>query len=305
MNARICPRILIAASLCCCTPLVAQLQGTVTAVGPLAVAASTASGSNTMSTPAGPLPWSFGLFLAGPSFQEHASYSGWSSDGDLLAQLHIAYSARVLAGNGAASSGVNTVRWDLTAPQSTPVSFEIDFRDLTLAGSPQPLVVVDIGDDGVVEFTNGQPAVPGVWTAGPTPLRVRVTTYAAVNGIGQTLAGLTLRALPANGITVTQWNGGCGGFLSLNPTFVDKGLTVFSSIGDLVVLGLDAAPIVFPTINGLPCILLPRADVIVMQTVNYGVHLPLGLLPPLSFWVQSAKVTPTEIRLSPAFRVQS
>ena len=235
------------------------------------------------------------------------------------AGVHIYNQVGVASGgvSPVAASGEADVLLQFTATSPMVVALRVDHVVDGTAGFPMPLVEIDVGNDGTVEYgTSPAATFPG---SGPFPLLlgavatpVRVHVRVELNGDGFGTSTLDVKVVPAEPLTVVQAaSAGCDipmGPLTATPRF-DGGLDLFVPYsGDPVVMvfGLGLAPILLPPTAFLPCLLLPSADLLLPLASPNSLLLPLpAAVRPVAFWAQGVRVAPQGLLTTNAVRVDA
>ena len=312
-------RIVVCASIGC---VATAQQLTVAAATPLTVSAQNAGTTTSNSIPAGPLAsvgWinasspGGGLAQANVVWQVEATPISLSFDTWQMATVLPQATAPA-----SASAGPHEYLLHLTSP--SPMSMLISAHrwfDLFPA-SPLPQLQVDVLDDGVPEFvltsTQTGPSWPiAVVTTGPlpVPIRVRLASLATAGGTGGN-ASLRLTATPNNGLDISRVVIGCSpsNALECHPSFVGTGVDFWASSSpfypSVLVLGLGPQPVVFPTVLGVPCILGPSPDLLVLVTPSTTMPFTLPLPPavrPVTVYAQVVQLPLPLLFFTDAFRV--
>lgn len=288
----------------------AQVAASLTALAPIAVTASEPGLTVSDTRPIGPLPSSDYLNAGLPSGAFAAigfAYVG----GDASASA--VFSQQAWIGSSTAT-GTNTAAGpaefllEFQCPTQTYVWLSVTFDDSTVPGSPQPAMLIDVGNDGIFDFVNGiqaQPLAP--LTVGPVPLSLRVWMSAALQQIGQVRSELGIAITPRTDVHATPAAIGCAlgaAAISVTPTFLDQGVRVGagSFVPSMpfvfVVFGWGTQPLLLPSNGAATCLLVPTVDVVVPLAFQ---HIDVPLPPavrPITFWVQGvlpdAQLLPTD-----------
>lgn len=182
------------------------------------------------------------------------------------------------------------------------------------AGTASPTVRVDFGADGIVEFVGlGSLEFVLPASAGILSVRIEATTVASLPG--DALLDLTVRLTPADASILPQVLGCDYGFFdSLRvQSRLDHGIE-FAALPSgqdpvVLVLGLNAAPVLLPTVSALPCVVWPTPDVVQLMPIasggpNYVLALPSALRP-VTFYAQGVRVTAGGLQTTSAWRVEA
>lgn len=185
-----------------------------------------------------------------------------------------------------------------SAPRAIRILAEI--ASTATAGQPAPRLDIDLNDNGVVDgdtFSGGFETGAMLIGGSAIPLRLTVGGGAAVTN-GEAAAfhvEVLLRVLPVNDVTILRTGIGCTaglGFL-VNEAFDHRGvrLGLQSALNPhVIVLGLTVHPTVVSTV-GLPCILMPAPEVLVLGQPG-GIDLPIPpAVRPFSFHAQAVALS--------------
>ena len=181
-------------------------------------------------------------------------------------------------GPAGGSYGVFELGVAIALPLPQLVQVRIDHDESLPAGVPMPQLLVDLYDDGIVEVTEASPGSLLVYaTVGTTPLNIRVRLAGGMNlpngGSGRLQSYVRIRVTPTWSTMIAPLASGCSGdelavsrlFASPDVIRIDAPPSSFASL-TVLVMGLDLGPAVLPgvSLNGLPCLLLPRPDLLVL-----------------------------------------
>ncbi len=262
------------------SPLQAQTFQ-MSAVNPVTVQAQDATQVHTAWQPAGPIPpWTqlaatiqvpnSSSLAARAYLAMNASHQPHVARGDL--QLYLTATAGALAELQPSEFLV-----DFTNPTASPVMFTFSRTITGTAGTPLPLLEVDLMDDGSVDYTLAGPQPEWqriVAASANVPTRIRLSGVLASPGsIG---LEFRIRVTPAY-TTVTNTVSGCFGVnLDMQPRLDgDLGYTV--GLGGLtgptaVVFGLTPQPQLLGTMSqsNAPCMLWPRPDAVMLWPQGFG-----------------------------------
>lgn len=273
-------------------------QGSVTmeVTAPITIVCSDGATVSTDTQPVGAAS-SFYLSAATPhSYAAVSSETHYSDTG-----MRVTVGVRTDLGNPAPTGAIAviapaSVLVHLSCATTTAVYWNPIFTDLTQAGSLQPGIDIDFGDDGVLEYVNGnQVSLTLPLSLEPQPLPVRITFSSSALTPGIAASSLILEALPATAISSTLAAVSCTapGITAL-PTFFDNGVRLKASSFQpmmpwlAMVIGWDTAPVLLPSLGQSPCLLLPTPDIVVLQGLGIApldVPLPPAVRP-VRFWVQ-------------------
>ncbi len=304
------PRIVLVANLLS-MPLAAQtVQASITALQPLSATATVAT-TATSSSPAGALT-QFGGLTASPGPGASASLSWMAVDSDLQTFVGLEHTLLVSPGPGG-TAAVGQLEYEVTFVAPVPLfgRLEVARSDNLTGGASAATVALDRDGDGVYEIPSLDSAAvlsTQFFWFGPTPrkVRVRIANQLAVPGISTGSVSLMVR--PENGLFFVPTAVGCGSApmsLEAAPVFPSTGVrvTLNNSFGiqfGVLVLGLAQQPVLFPSLGGAPCLLVPRPDVLVPIAPSQIGSLDIGLpasVRPVTIDMQAATLD-SALRLS-------
>lgn len=280
---------------------VAQVSVSVTALTPLTATCTSSSGPVIDSRPAGPLPLSDFLLANTILASATAGHSCTAVPTSVSCTFTSTGSVVPFSPNGSiASSGPNEYLVTIQTVTTNRVALTVTFEGSTTTGTNTPLALVDIGNDGQFDFSNGTQLtfLPPLFV-GPQPLLLRVRTEGKALVGGLYTSQLTIGVTPANDMGMTRTVIGCDpqATFELLPSFIDLGLELTaianpSTSPVFAVFGFGVQPVLLPLFGQAPCLLLPRPDIVVPMVNS---TLPIALPPavrPLTFWVQGVTVVP-------------
>lgn len=291
------PTVFLFAAAIASQPLAAQVSVSLTALSPVVVTASDGVVTNQNTQPAGPLPQ--GLFsldstVAGGTITSFAS----ETDVDSRSALCIAGIGCHVA-NGASNGASNVVELlaTFTAATNTLVRFRVDFDGAIPAGATAPQALVDVGNDGTIDYANGvQLQFFGPQMLGPQPLQFRLVLDGALLQQGFLANDIRITVEPENDMQITTAAVGCLGIgIDVAPSFLNRGISVRRNVGSssprVYVFGLQTQPFLLPTVSVLPCLVLPRPDVVVVipSFGDFALALPAAVRP-ATLWVQPVEL---------------
>lgn len=292
-----------------------QVHVSASAVAPMVVEASLASSTVNQSQPAGPLPF-VGLLqaeTAGFASTARANWSFWASTQAATFDLDL-QAVATLAPGATATSGEHEVLVHFSSSVPLLANLELTATLAATAGNEVPLARVDVFDDGIAELTEASPAGSVALALGPSPVPVRVRARIEAGPGGVMHAHIRLRLVPDNRLVIGTFVSGCTfeSALTATPSFVGTGVDFrvqSSRPQDLHVLalGLAAAPLALPPLEGLPCILLPRLDVLIpMPLLAQIEHVSIPpAVHPLLLFAQAARLDATGIHLTEGLLVNA
>jgi hypothetical protein len=201
------------------------------------------------------------------------------------------------SGTGAsADCGQAEILCTFAASAPVTVLIELDWTLAAPAGTPIPLVQVDLGNNGTLEHAGTQPNTTrtiGRLQLGTTPLAavVRLDSPTWTPPGGPLSSSVTLRVRPDHGQVIMPSTPPCAGArLVGDATFGGDLLLAVSPHQALqfLVVGLAAQPIPLPT--AAPCLLMPARDAIVPFSGSTYL-LPMANLHGMPLWDQVVTFT--------------
>lgn len=299
-------------ALCCVRQAQAQITVSATAPNPLSVSASSTIGAQSDTLPAGPL--GSAVWLSAFQFPAIASFTQVVAVNHAEARLdwtlHAQLDGSLGPAVGSASCGPNVVDLQLSTAQPTQVLLEVVFVNLSTPGAPTPGFTIDIGNDGIVENTNGQwsSLAQAFLSLDSQPVTIRVTASTDVAAQGTARAVAALRVTPRHTDVSPPLVLGCGGIaLNVLPTFTATGIDVFTGNPGwptAVVFGFAPQPILLPSTIGQPCLLYPQLDVVLPAPPTGPLSIPLpATVRPFQVWVQAVGIAPLGLGISSAHRL--
>jgi hypothetical protein len=301
---------LLLATLALTSGLAAQtVSASFTALAPLTAQCTIGAGTNSNAVPAGPMS---------PVYNATASITGQGSmihsqamvDGFLIPddrQVQITAS-NFLFGTGVGFPQTASAEQDLlvqvSATSAAPVRVNVFPRLELSAGVPAPLLEIDVGNDGLVDWVGAYGTSElGSFVLGPQPLPIRMrlvsTLPIAPNYVYlQSTAAITLLVTPDNQLGVFQNVVGCTGIGSMEPpapVFDGRGVDVLTNPA-VFVIGSGTQPVLFGPQSPLPflsgCLLLPTPDVLLWAPSGH-LRLPLpAALRPATLYLQAVFIGP-------------
>lgn len=246
---------------------------------------------------------------------EWYSYSGPS---EML--VEIASQASVTPTQTAMAAAVDAfdVVLELSAPVPTLVDISFERLDFLSVGAAWPLLSIDFGNDGVLEWNNLPVQGWGLSQVliGAQPVQVRISMSTAVSAAvtqeQSVLSRLELIVRPNNELQVVQTATGCvPGFseLSYGQVFHQRGLRLAALSPSLFVLGATAQPTLLTPQFVIPfvttCLLMPSPDIVLWQPSGVlSLDLPAALRPSM-FHVQAVSVTANGFATTDAYQIQA
>ena len=293
----------------------AQVSVSATALTPIVATASGSGGTATQSLPIGPLPFQTFLHSGSPGvpgaqFQHFFSGNSWSGDYGCMIQA----AGGTVAG-GTASIGPCEILVEMQAPQTTYVHLEVTADNYTVAGTAQPRIDIDVGNDGVVEYFNGHQAIPmPALTVGPQKLQLRLILEANAGAFESAWLQLDIKVRPQPSFGVLQTAASCsvfgpGGIEALG-SFLPNGVNLVAwsspSTPIVLVLGASASPQLLPSNLGLPCLLVPSLDATIPLAGGPGLEFVIpASVRPFTFFAQTAQVEGGQLVVSNGLRINA
>lgn len=209
-------------------------------------------------------------------------------------------------------SGPQEFLVEFTASAAVPAVIEIFRHSDVTAGVAWPSVQIDLDNNGSIEIPD-LPLGVSSFTAPPTfgtqPAFVRVRIDAIVQGIGESLTNVEVAIRPPIDTQIARVALGCGAApLQAYRVFPDRGIE--ANLFQLprptfFVVGLQSQPQLLPSVNGLPCLVVPAADFVLLQG-NGRLHVPLpSTLRPITFWLQAIVIEGTDLLTTDAYRIDA
>jgi hypothetical protein len=174
-------------------------------------------------------------------------------------------------------------------------------------GTPAPQLELDLFDDGLVEWSTLVSGGPVSVLVGPTPVAIRIRGAASLPSNGLSQAEGIIEITPDNHVDILQLVQGCVGLLRFEQAFAHDGVRLSVPAGYLCVgvFGLGVQPLVLPAYAGLPCLLLPSPDVLVVIPAN-GYDLPIPApVRPLVFFAQAVWIDVQGLATTPGYRASA
>ena len=207
----------------------------------------------------------------------------WVGPGDLVATLH--------------------------ATTPTPVLIDISRVFASSSGAPMPPHLVDVGNDGVVDF-NELSFGPGTTSRvlGPTALPIVLRGAVGLDQDGAVLLSLRITVRPDNALQVNGIAPGCSSTagLAVEPAFVGRGLRFSNFQPDpmVVVLGVSPAPFAAFGASGSPCWWMPSLDILTFVPSGQSFLQPLpAAVRPVTVWAQAVLLTPAGLTPTDSFAI--
>lgn len=283
-----------------------QINVSVATAAPISVTSTSGGATSSQSLPAGALGATSYITTIGATGQAWASFAHSVYTGPMWAGVSVFTQAVVGNGGTSADAGSHTLLIQFQTNTPTAIELEVLFDDNSQAGSPLPRANVDIGNDGQIDYFNGQLATPGlgVINIGPQPLTIAVHVDASLSQQGYAEAGLTINVRPYNSLWIQEVALGCAGGgsadLGVAPIFADRGVTVgalqFQNYPQVMVFGFSAQPVLLPSNGSLPCLLVPSPDITIASFSSQQLSIPLpATVRPIQFWCQSVFLAGTQL----------
>jgi hypothetical protein len=218
-------------------------------------------------------------------------------------------------GPSPASASVTSSDYLLLLSNPTPIDVELRLSRLiaALSGPPLQSLQVDVGNDGSIELSESSNTNTVVMTLvlGPVPTPVRFRNQ--VSSTMSLFTQITVDVTPTSRIFIVPAILGCnvGHQQVAFPNF-DNGLEL-RTVGPLLasqptvgILGLGVQPIVLPSAQTFPCLLLPTPDLLVFLPVGQAFTLLLpAAVRPITFWTQAVVLDPMGLQTTNGFQVSA
>jgi hypothetical protein len=282
------------------SPLDAQSVGvSLSAINTLPVTVTDGPQTVNSSSPTGPLPDQGEVRAWLPNVVADVQ---WRGGGAVSAWARITQQVAVAPGTTGATGNSGPHELLVTFTSSAPLQVKLNASRIVQAapGAPWPAMDLDIGNDGTLEATNLSTLNPAHWSAslGPQPLQVRVVLNASLGTADYVFNDLFLWIEPDDGIDLRVLVSGCNPTLPPPPPFANRQfdgsivLVMPQPPGTIavIVFGFAPQPAFLGLSVGLPCLLLPSPDVLVVQTAAISLPLPPSVRP-VTLYVQGVSVT--------------
>lgn len=296
----------IAALLACFPPLAAQaVTASMSALTPLTAQVSDGTQTVSATLPAGPLASYSGTGASLPGAANGYAVMNWhvyGGDTQAAASLELALGNPTGLPFFLGNVGPEELLVEFTS--AVPVTGTLQLyrsTDLT-PGAPWPSIQIDFDNNGVFEVPSLSALSPTSRTAsfGPQPLLVRIRIAAAVVGNMESYTTVFLVLVPDNNLTITTAVASCNPTSPPPPPFVQPlfgnqglrlGLEQQPFAPSLMVIGFAAQPLLLSVHATMPCLLLPRPDVVLFEPTG---RLDLPLPPsvrPVTFFAQGVTLS--------------
>lgn len=183
-------------------------------------------------------------------------------------------------------------------------------------GAQQPLVKVDVFDDGqpeaVATTALSGPVQPlAVVTVGSQPLPIRISMSSLATAPGSHAGSLLrIEVAPFNQLAIDRVALGCGPMNDLLcvPWWTGNGVAFFADgalMPSVLALGLAPQPVLLPSFGAETCLLVPRPDA-VLPLVGLGMPSTLALpaaVRPVTVYAQVVRFAQGSLRVTDAFRI--
>lgn len=277
--------------------LPAQIHASVALAGDYQVAVTLTGSTTVASQPAGFAPTTVTL-QTGQQPNAAAGF-GWNvlDQGPFGLSFTAFLNLALLVPNASAQKPVSDLVLTLTAPGATPVRVQ-PTRQQNLTGAGQlPQWDVDLGDDGVPDYTAAMPTLaPVSLVLGPQPTRIRLHNAASLQQTGVVQFLLRLDVVPDNGVAVTGITSGCSqSEMYLGSALAGTGgdvawMGLLAEEPQWAVLGLSTAWLPLPlTLSAAPnCVLAVSPDVVFPIFPFSYTAMPIpAALRPVTLWTQN------------------
>ena len=293
------------------SPVTAQISFTASAVTPITCRATAGAVADIQTLPAGPLTLPTihqASASAQPAPQVGSMFVHVLPNGSALglaSVISLGVSGSASAPNGSADASVDPfeVVVNLTSAGSRPVTIEGIIQQTVSPGQPMPLVEIDVGNDGSIEWTTAV----GVPQANPvalvldtfdTPVLVRcsaaVSTAASPGGQIESSTSIDIRVEADNNIDISEVVAGCTTpLVAFGQAPTHDGLRLAPLFGNAMVaaFGLSTSPVMLPNPAPVACLLLPSPDLIVfVPAAGFDLPVPASVRP-ISIFAQAAIIS--------------
>lgn len=287
---------LLALPLLTATPALAQsYSAQIAALQPLSATASYGAQTSSQSLPAGQLPTTGSIVAQAFASTARLDWAAETTDTHTSVSLdNFLFAFSQPSSPGSAAVGPNELLVEFQPTGSLSATLEV-VTTWSSPNGPAPSVIVDLGNDGVIDLANPNSTISVALPAGQI-YQVRVVLEATLPAPTQPAApvstnsnGVTLTVRPSNNIFVTETVGRCmnyGPFLTLADAFANQGLAIETFAPTplaVLVFGFGPLAALLPIpASPLPCILLPQPDVVMLlpqQVQTMMVPLPAAVRP--------------------------
>lgn len=269
-----------------------QVAVSLSSPNPLVMSSTGTGAANNWQIPGGQLA-NFGYYApqlagAGPAF---LTWTTQAASTIAALSLH----QQISAGAGVtASVGENEFLFIVSATAPINVTLKLESLLHASAGVAIPAMTVDVGDDGMIDYTQATVFYEQGFSIGNSPLPIRITMENEVAATGLSWSSLFVTVKPQNNLVIQPAAIGCTGAspdLFCDPTFVGAGVEFVRqplfSLPAVVVLGLGVQPMLLPISTPVaPCLLLPRPDAVITLFANSHTVLIPPAVRPVTFWGQ-------------------
>lgn len=303
---------------CCLGSAVVAQTPSVTCSVPTAGSLVAQFGASQQSTtlPAGPTAAVGSLNAATPTSPGYAVTAvTWNiAAGSGSFDFFLTTTAEVVGGSGLADSGTLSFLVTVAFPTPTPVSLSLDHAIQGDPGNPLATGRIDIDDDGTLEVSEISPPGPSysLRMVGPSGLLIRFTSRATVTVGGGMVSSLHLRGTPG-ATSIQPLLDGCTGIgLNVMPRFdgnLDFAISLPAAPPSVAVFGLATQPLFLGTAQQplgplLPCVLMPRPDLVVFLPTAALQTLPIpAAARPLVLYAQGVVIGPSSFTTTQATTV--
>lgn len=303
---------------CCLGAGVLAQTPTVTCSVPTAGSLVAQFGASQQSTtlPAGPAAALGSLSAGTPTFPGHAVTAvTWNiAAGSGSFDFFLTTTAEVVGGSGLADSGAVSFLVSVAFPTPTSVSLSLDHGIQGDPGNPLATGRIDVDDDGTLEVSEISPPGPSFVQrmVGPTGLLIRCTVRSTVTIGGGMVSFLHLHGTPG-ATSIQPLLYGCTGIaLNVMTRFdgnLDFAISLPAAPPSVAVFGLATQPLFLGTEQQpfgalLPCVLMPRPDLVVFLPTAAVQTLPIpAVARPLVLYAQGVVIGPSSFTTTQATTV--
>ena len=211
--------------------------------------------------PSGALAAGGSITIGQPGTQAELRWDSTQSNKALTFAMH--WESSLTSPTANASLQGQGLLLSLSAPFASQAMLELAGTNSGFPGG-SPSLSIDVGDDGLVEFTELTPSTLVQIVLGPVPTLVRMRIDA--NQVASGDSTLFLRCFPDNGSDVQAWDIGCEQVpVGLQSTFdgnFELAAAPYGGQPTVAVLALRLQSTVIGSSFGLPCTLLPAPDLV-------------------------------------------
>ncbi|MFT7537083.1 MAG: hypothetical protein ACI85K_003039 [Hyphomicrobiaceae bacterium] len=291
----------------------AQVHASIRALTPLTVQVSDSLSSASATTPAGLLS-TFGESIASlpsPSLPASGAVRWRVRDTFVSLEHSLGNPSAIPSFSGVLGPHEFLIEFQAQTPRAA--IFRASRLSALSGGAPAATIAIDVDNDGTIEIANLSTLTPATFAVivGPQPLQVRVIVNATLGAAAYVYEESFFAIIPDNNLQITQVVSSCAPFVPpppavVLPSFLHTGIDLVQpfSLG-VIVLGLAPQPNLLSVFSqsGLPCVLMPRADV-TLYVSTMDLPIPLAVRP-ITVYAQAVGLVAGELVASDAYSVMA